>query len=389
MGTNQNVNYTFKLLYAIGIVFVVAGHCPNLGYSHETQMFPIYSFHMGLFMFVSGYFYTSKNEENVPGYIIKKLKHLILPLYLWNFLYAFLVEILQEFGFTIGEHVNLRKLFLEPIYSGHQFGYNLAGWFVIPLFMIQIFNIILRKTASALKVNIKEPVYFIISYIMGLIGIILTQQNLNTGWWVVLVRFLTLIPFYGIGILYKKYEKYDKSDNLAYFSIIFIIALILIYIFNEMPIYVYAWGSLFKQGYLIPHIVGFLGIAFWLRVAKILTPAIGRDKYVNIIANNTFPIMINHLFGFMIVKSVFSFIHKKTSFAAGFNMEAYKNDLWYYYLPHNLPQMYIIYIVFGLLFSVVTGLAVSKTSSLLVKLLKKCYNFARDKKELYNEKIYS
>ena len=62
MGTNQNVNYTFKLLYAIGIVFVVAGHCPNLGYSHETQMFPIYSFHMGLFMFVSGYFYTAKNE---------------------------------------------------------------------------------------------------------------------------------------------------------------------------------------------------------------------------------------------------------------------------------------------------------------------------------------
>lgn len=57
---NNNTNYTFKLLYALGIIFICAGHCKNGGFSLFYEFFPPYSFHLALFMFASGYFYKTK-----------------------------------------------------------------------------------------------------------------------------------------------------------------------------------------------------------------------------------------------------------------------------------------------------------------------------------------
>lgn len=55
---NKKVNYKFKFLYTIGIIFIVAGHCKNGGISIFYEWFPPYSFHLALFMFASGYFYN-------------------------------------------------------------------------------------------------------------------------------------------------------------------------------------------------------------------------------------------------------------------------------------------------------------------------------------------
>lgn len=43
-------------------------------------------------------------------------------------------------------------------------------------------------------------------------------------------------------------------------------------------------------------IVAYLGIAFWLRI--------GDNKYINLIADNTYSIMMNQFLGFMIVKTI-------------------------------------------------------------------------------------
>ena len=65
MVKNNNINYTFKLLYALGIILVVAGHCNGGGFSIFYEYFPIYAFHLGLFVFASGYFYNPENENNI------------------------------------------------------------------------------------------------------------------------------------------------------------------------------------------------------------------------------------------------------------------------------------------------------------------------------------
>lgn len=343
--SNKRINYQFKLIYALGIFIVVANHCGMGGISLFYELFPAYAFHMGLFVFASGYFYKEYFENNLGKYILKKLRTLILPLYMWNFAYALFTQLMSVGGFAIGARVSFDSLFIKPITTGHQFIYNLASWFVFPLFMVEIFNVLFRKLLIIFKGNKKEYIYIMSSFVFGMIGIYLSSKGLNTGWWLVLTRMLHFIPFYSAGYFYNKIlEKHDKLSNSIYFLIVISLQLIIVLYNGGTVTYEQAW-SVFPTFEPMPYIVAFLGIAFWLRVTRILEPAIGRSRVVNLLADNTFSIMVNQFLGFMLVKAIFAvgFRYSDTLFQ-NFNWGEYHTSIWYYYLPKGLEQFRIVYV---------------------------------------------
>lgn len=366
----EKVNYQFKILYAFGIIFVVMGHSTDAGLGLFTEWFALYSFHLGLFVFCSGYFYKDASHQNIAAYIWKKIKRLMIPLYAWNAVYAVMVKVLARFGFTIGGEVTWPKLFLEPITSGHQFDYNMGGWFVVPLFMVEIFNVIVRKLLDLCvkdQENKKNYEFFIcIFYVgLGIGGNCLAQRGFNTGWWLVLVRMLHLLPFFGIGALYKRIlEKYDRIKNTVYFTGIIFLQLIIIFLSGRVPTCSQAWLSRFPEGPVVPIIEGYLGIAFWLRIAKIAEPILRHNKLVLLISNHTFAIMIHQFLGFMFVKTIFAALCK-IGYCGNFNMHAYKTDIWYYYFPGELRQTGIFYIIAGLFIPIAVQVFCSKMGSAL------------------------
>ena len=99
---NGGVDYRFRLLYALGMIFIVSGHCSGGGVSLFYDWFPPYAFHLGLFAFCSGYFYRDENGADLGAYALRKAKTLLLPMYLWNLFYALLLVVLRRFGFDIG-----------------------------------------------------------------------------------------------------------------------------------------------------------------------------------------------------------------------------------------------------------------------------------------------
>ncbi len=363
------INYQFKILYTIGITFVVMGHCTNAGLGLFTEWFHLYSFHVGLFIFCSGYFYKDSSHKNILPYIWKKTKTFIFPLYIWNVVYAVIIYLLARRGFSIGGEITLDKLLIGPITSGHQFDYNLGGWFIIPLFMIEIFNVIIRKAIDFFikrKQDKKNYEIFICAFYfaLGVIGNHLARKGLNTGWWLVLVRMLHLIPFFGIGTFYKRVlEKYDTICNTVYFAIILFAQLIIILTYGNLPAYSQAWCTKFPEGPVMPIIEGCLGIAFWLRIAKIIEPIAGRNKLVLLISNNTFSIMLHQFLGFMLVKTAFAILYKN-GYCADFNWDAYKSDIWYHYFPKGMYQSGIIYIIAGLFIPIVIHISCLKAISL-------------------------
>lgn len=344
----KQVDYRFKILYAVGILVVVSGHCGNGGVSLFYDWFHPYAFHLGLFAFASGYFYQESSEKNIKGYLLKKVKSLILPLYLWNVFYAIFVSILAFKGFTIGAGVTLSKLIVEPVTTGHQFIYNLGGWFVIPLFMIQVFNVVVRKIIKVSS-GTKEIMIFACYMCLGICGVYLSSKGYNTGWWLVFMRVFCILPFFGAGVLYRKVlEKHDNLSNIVYFSIVLFIDLLVLMYCRGTPEYSLAFCSGFDNIWVEPYLVGFLGIAFWLRIARILEPVIGRSKGINIIADNAYAIMIHQLLGFMIVKTVFALVSKYTILCQDFDWVSYKTQIWNYYRPAGINQVTILYTVAGI-----------------------------------------
>lgn len=346
------VDYRFKILYVIGALLVIEGHFGGWGMGYLESWFPPYSFHLALFMFASGYFYNSEAEKNVSKYIVKKVKTLLVPLYLWNFFYGIVLAILHRIGFTLGERVNWYTLFIAPINDGHQFAFNMGGWFIIPLFMVQVYNILFRKIVS--RWMQEEWMYFVVNLCFGMIGIYIAAIGLHTGWWLVLTRMLYFLPFYNLGIIYRsKIEKWDKKiPNAWYFAIVFVIQGLIILLNGKAPSYLPSWCSNFDNNIIQPFIAGAIGIAFWFRIASYLEPVLKKSRIINTIADNAYSIMINQFLGAFIIKSIYAVFAKFTPLCSGFEMDLYKSTIWYLYCPPNFPQMRILYVIMGFMVSI-------------------------------------
>lgn len=347
----RKINYEFKILYFWGIVFIVACHCGYGGLSLGYEWFYPGAFHLALFAFASGYFYQPKAEAAIGKFIWKKVLSLLLPMYLWNVFYGILVTILHPYGFTIGGEFNLYNLFIAPLNSGHQFGFNFPTWFVFPLFTIQVFNVLFRKLIRIFgKVN--EYLIFAIYLLIGFVGAYLAAEGWHSGWYVHAVRSMYLLPFYTLGTLYKeKLEKRDNLNSILYFAILFVLQLIIIVKYKGIYYVTLVWGLGFDKGTVVtPYIVALLGIAFWLRISKLLTPMMKKSKLVMTIANNTFSIMNHHILGFFVLNTVFALVSKYTGFFNSFNWDSYYSQVQYAFQPRGLAQFKFIYLVVGLLF---------------------------------------
>lgn len=344
----QKINYQFKFLYVIGIIAVVAGHCGNGGISLGYEFFPPASFHLPLFIFVSGYFYKSSDETNIGRAICKKAKKLILPMYCYNIFYGLLVFLSRNWGFTIGEDISWFRLFISPWTDGNQFAYNMGAWFVAPLFMIYVFNLCVHKL---IRGKFCDYVIEVLYFALGIAAIWAAQHGYNHEVGLALIRMGYFLPFYGLGLLYKNHlEKFDKIGNLPYFAILLLLQLAIIFKYRQPMSYTYSWCNTFDNGYM-PFVIPILGILFWLRIARIVAPIVPQCKCIMLVADNTYSIMVNQFLGFMLVKSVFGVVNLLTEakIFMAFSWEEFYSDIWYYYVPAGINQWLILYLAAGII----------------------------------------
>lgn len=368
MTEEKPIDYRFKILYAIGIVMVVCGHTDGGGVSIMNDWFPYGSLHLALFAFCSGYFYKSVSEENAGQYILKKIKTLLIPLYIYTLIYGIIVQLLRVKGFEMGGDLSLFNLLIAPITDGHQFVYNMGGWFVVPLFMVETYNILIRKFLKAFNKSIPEVVFLFIDVGLGIMGNQLACLGYLDGWWLVLVRMLFFVPFYELGIFYRKHlEQYARRiPSFWYFTVIFTIKLIILYIYGKMPSYTPSWCNDFSEGPIIPIFIETLGIAFWMRIATLVEPVIGKSKWINLIADNTYSIMINQFWGFMIVKTFFALLSKVSPAFSNFDWVSYKTNIWWYYVPKGLNNMLILYVIGGITFPIAVQKIIDRMKKTLI-----------------------
>lgn len=124
----------FDIAKAICIILVVIGHyypCSSPEWYVKMREW-IYSFHMPLFLFASGYIYIAfKREEKYIDFIIKKIKRLMLP-YLATSFIIITIKLLTQNGMYVENPVNTfsyLRMFYYP-----EAGYFL--WFIWTLFLM-------------------------------------------------------------------------------------------------------------------------------------------------------------------------------------------------------------------------------------------------------------
>lgn len=354
------MNTKMNILKGLGIILVVAGHT---GGGHFFHWFPVYSYHMPLFLFISGYFYKPEAEKNISQFVTDKTAKLLFPYYGWNLFYGLLVSLLLYYKVVnFGGSLSFHNLIIEPWFTGYQYIFNLAGWFVLMLFCVFAFYIVSRKILT--KIIASDFLLTLIYVGMAMLGLYLSQQGLNRGISLVINRTIFGLFFFHLGYLYRiKIEKYDNISFIRLIMLVFFQGL-LIYMTPNLEFVMVSMSFGKDPNIITPLLSSLTGIYLFLQIAAMIDKATnGHEVVLTLFGKNTWSIMIHQFFAFWIVNIVLATsMQLGFSSVSGFNMALFRSDITYRYLLME-EVGFLIYPLAGLFIPI----AISRTFTILLE----------------------
>lgn len=180
------------VLKGIGAIFVVAGHLVN--YNSDLKIY-IYSFHMPLFFFISGYLY--QYQDNIKKFGFRKIKSLLCPYFLFGLL-SMVISFLLD-----GNVLSKRDILKSYFFFNGSFYWNSSLWFLIIMFFVVMIFQIYMYGKKHMNRNIKGE-EFITFFIIFMTSILFLKYQVKLRFGFEIVPHCLFI--YYLGYLYQKHE---------------------------------------------------------------------------------------------------------------------------------------------------------------------------------------
>ena len=364
----EKENLTLRALYLMAIVFVVDGHTTLADMFDMGSLFRYYSFHLMLFAFGSGYFFSRRGS--VLADLGRRAKRMLLPLYLWNFVYGVGAAFLRRFGgFEFGEPLSAYTLLLAPIVDGEHFVWNLGAWFVFPLFLCQVLYSLIDRVSRLWKGN--DYMSFFLCLIPGAVTAQLCFEVQHSVLPLFLSRTLILLPGFAFGVLYRrKLERLDTLPTVPYLLGLVILRALLCARYDNLA-YLLSNCTYFGCGAAGLYASALLAIAFYLRIARLIAPLMKKSRLALAVSRHTFDIMMHHYMGFFALNCVFLIVNALGIGAADFSVHAFRTVQAYNYAPNGRPEWNVLYLLAGLLFPLGVVFLQQKAKALMQRIANK------------------
>lgn len=345
----EQYNTQFGVLLFIATLLVIFGHT-GISLGSFEWLFHYDSFHMPLFVFISGYFFnTNVSLKNFFKFLKKKINKLIIPFFVFNLIYGLLAVYLYhklEITWCNGDNF-LYNMFIVPFTSGYGFfGFNSPAWFILMLFWVEIISYISYLIFNRLKHE--DKIIWIIDFLIAILAVHISKNFVKTDFIIFLTRTLYMIFWFSTGIIYKKYlEKHDNLNSIWYFLIIFLIQFSILILCDGKEMNAFIFNSTFTNNGLLTIMVGGTGVALYLRISRILDDSLGRSSVVKYISKNSFNIMMHQTFGFFVLNVLFLILSNLFSIP-GFDYNSFQTNQFYRFYPFGHPAFSLLYCMFGL-----------------------------------------
>jgi fucose 4-O-acetylase-like acetyltransferase len=214
----------------------------------------IYSFHMPLFMLLSGYFFCSSTKTTFTNILKTKAKQLLVPAFTCTFICCIYLSLFHE----------------TPNYIAELIG---NSWFLKTLFVIYIVMYFLKQ------IHINDYALMVLS--CAILFIMPSASTLQINF---------LFPFFWCGYLFRKHNLLEKISFSWKYVLIFLLQYIFFYCLqqfynvpNYIPISIY---TLQNQGALIclRFCVAFLGCLCAITMISVVYKQLEKSCFINHIA---------------------------------------------------------------------------------------------------------
>ncbi len=340
-------NLAFRYLYGFAILFVLLSHCDGGGVEMLSNWMHFGAFHLGIFVFGSGYLFREEKLLNPRLYLWNKVKRLLIPLWCWNLFYGLLLTLLHGFGFTFGEPLTLRGILLFPINSENLYVLNMGSWFIFPFFCVQILYGAGKLLLNLLgRPKVTDRILQALFVTAGFAGVYFAGHGYHEYALYPVFRILYFMPFYAFGMLYRDFlEKYlSKAPAALYFGTCLLISLMLNARFGK-AVYVIPSSCDYPFGMWATYLAGAVGILFWLRVSTVLADFGKECIPLLVLGRSTWDIMFHQFAGMMAVKAVFAVTGRIFGIFRDFDPAAFSGDIWYLYRPGGMKEFALLYVL--------------------------------------------
>lgn len=281
------------IMRAIGIILVVFGHC--IGTDNAIKKI-IYSFHMIIFFVISGLLLKIE-RKNIKEYGIKKFFQLIVPYFIWNFIYC-------------GINKQTILLILYGTRKSILAANGLSSlWFLVAYFWTSIIIQLIIDFSFKFK---KNNIFIILCTVsLSLIGFSLSaicnfKYNIPLEIDVALqMLFFVLLGYFIRNIIVYLNKKINlRNVKITKFGIFIILTILTIFtaFLNKNVNYVIIADALYGSiVFIIPAILGTIAV---IVISSLLESFEKLSYYISIVGKNTIGILCTH----KIFISMFSFI---------------------------------------------------------------------------------
>ncbi|TDL51871.1 hypothetical protein E2R60_19895 [Paenibacillus dendritiformis] len=285
---NKRIDY-LDTAKGIGILLVVFGHA--LTVEDSAIKVYLYSFHLPLFFFISGFLYRPEKFKNYFSFLGTKARALIMPYITFSVMSHFMILIMHH---KSGQHSSLVFLQIKNVVYGDgqhlaQLN-NVALWFLPCLFIVEnIFYWVVKfsKNHSTTIVTI---------LLMTIIGFVYSKNYNHNLPWSLNVALIAL-GFYGVGYIGSKYtevlEKHLLNMNSYYVICIFLVSFIVSMMNGRIDMN----GNSYGHHIIYFYVAAFSGISTVLK----LSTKLRKLSLINYLGRNSLVILGLHFLMFQLI----------------------------------------------------------------------------------------
>lgn len=325
------------------------------------EWFPYYSFHMPLFLFITGYFFRdvySPGEKtfckSFLAFLWKKFRTLIIPFYIINGCMILFQNLLIGTSFQLYP-ISWKEYLLMPWIQTQPYTFSIPTWYLSGLFIAEVMYALLRSAVLALvkKKAAAQVVLLAVILGMGMAACYVVHAFEPSETAVVYLRSVVMLFFIQAGKIYRDHlEQHDTLPSRWYFLILFAIqlALLLISRGSRLNFGLYALVGFGRTGFMYFY-AGITGILLWLRISRLLDEVLKSSRLVRFIGRNTKYIMSFHLLGFFALNMLLLWLHNLNvapGFLGQFNPEELYADPFYYWYAPGGPRFVPLYFLAGM-----------------------------------------
>lgn len=281
----------------IGIFLVVLGHLPIPEYAINF----IYSFHMPLFFFISGYLYDVKKYDTFLKFLKHRSKQLLVPYVSFNVItYLFWLFVGRKFGNDSSADISVLTPIIGMFYGTDTGNYLIhcgSLWFLPCLFLVEIIYYLCKQWNRYLVLIL----FLIVGYVNFKIDHIMLPWSFDVA--------LVAIFFYILADILREFINKSIEIKVVYKLFICLVAFVLLIFqinFNGRS----DMSSNTYNNYLIFLSAAISGTVLVIYFSSLISELTGRLIIVEYFAKNTLIILALHGIISSVIKGVLFFALK-------------------------------------------------------------------------------